>query len=288
MLRRLNGTAHDPSGDDPMHAILEQDRQAAELNERLRMEPGWNEAASGLTWILIGYLVFVVGTAVGIGMVIWSARGWLFGTGAQVGRLPGIGTIWIFYIGLGILSVVGTFGYLITLGGHWQCMHGSAERHGARWLMFFCVTALFAGPALNVASYIGCCQRGPDLSRGARSLQELQFTRTGQHMQLAGAGASLLYSVLFLLYLRAVAKCHGSTRHALLVNFYLLLASVLVAASVYVGYLGYKDPHRDLATWRMWLLGSWGATVIFYLFLIAGVRMCVSRSLARVKSPLDM
>ncbi len=272
-----------------MQDTIETDNQAAQLNERLRMEPGWNEVASGLGLILVGYLVFFIGTAVGVGLIIWSMFSVLGGGGG--GRMvatPGIGTVWIFYIGLGVLSIVGTFGYLIVLGGHWRCMHGAAERHGARWLMFFCVTALFAGPALEVASYIAGCQKAPELSRGASSFNEMQFTRTGRYMQLAGAGATLLYTVLFLLFLRAVGLCHGSRRHVLLVNFFLLLVVLLVGGSVYVGYLSYTEPTSELNKVKLGLIGAWGAILLFYLVLIGTMRLCVLRSVAQVRSPLDL
>ncbi|MCI0456102.1 MAG: hypothetical protein L0Z62_03870, partial [Gemmataceae bacterium] len=263
-----------------MQYAIDTDSQAAELNERLRMEPGWNEVASGLGSILIGYLVFFVGTAAGVGLILWSIFNTLSAGGGRVAGMPSIGTVWIFYIGLGILSIVGTFGYLIVLAGHWRCMHGAAERHGARWLMFFCVTALFAGPALEVASYISGCQKGPELSRGASSFNDMQFTRTARYMQLAGAGATLLYTVLFLLFLRSVALCHGSRRHALLVNFFLLLMVLLVGGTVYVGYLTYTDPRAELARIRLGLIGAWGAIVLFYLILIGVLRGCILRSVA--------
>src|SRR5207302_1175870 len=104
------------------------------------------------------------------------------------------------------------------MGGQWRCLHGAAERHGARWLMFFCLTSLFAGPALNAASWVGGVTRGPDLQRGARTFGDIQFNTTGRTMQLASAVASLLYSLFFLLFLRAVARCHASRRHVMLVN----------------------------------------------------------------------
>jgi hypothetical protein len=270
-----------------MQYAVDANEQAAELNERLRMEPGWDEVASGLARILIGYLVFFVGTAVGVGLVIWSIYGWLVGPGARPAATPAIGTVWIFYIGLGILSVIGTFGYLIVLAGHWRCMHGAAERYGARWLMFFCVTALFAGPALEVASYIAGCQKPPELSRGASSLNSMQFTATARYMQLAGAGATLLYTVLFLLFLRAVALCHGSRSHVLLVNFFLVLVTLMVAGTVYVAYRTYTQHRAELREITLALAGAWVAILLSYLLLIATVRSCVVRSVAQVRSPLD-
>jgi hypothetical protein len=273
-----------------MQTELEQDL-SYELNERLRMETGWNDVVSGLAKVLFGYLVFIVGTGVGVGLVVLSAYSWLFADGGAraAGRLPSLGAMWMLYIGLGILSVVGTFGYLITMAGQWRCLQGASERFGARWLMFFCLTCLFAVPTLNAAACIGGgLQRGPDLQKGARTFREVQFSPRARYMQLASAAASLLYSLFFLLFLRAVARCHASSAHVTLVNFFLVFVGVLVGLTVYVGYLSFRDMIRPENDPRLWILGAWGVCFLFYLFLIGAVRSCIIKSVARVRSPLDM
>ena len=271
-----------------MQTELEQDI-SYELNDRLRMETGWNDVASGLGRVLFGYLLFIVGVLVGVGLVVLSAFNGLAAEGAARVGMPSIGSMWLLYIGLGILSIIGTFGYLIIMGGQWRCLHGASERHGARWLMFFCLTCLFAGPALNAAACIGGgLQRGPNLQRGARSFRDMKFSAQARYMQLAGAAAGVLYSVFFLLFLRAVALCHGAQAHVMLVNFFLVFVGTLVAASAYVGYLSFRDMIKDENDPRLWLLAGWGVCFLFYLILIGSIRSCVLRSMARVRSPLDM
>jgi len=259
-----------------------------ELNERLRMETGWKDVSSGLAMVLWGYLVFFLGTLVGVGMVVYSAYGWLFGPGARAGRLPPLSTIWMFYIGLGILSVIGTFGYLIVMTGQWKCQHGAPERNGARWLMFFCLVCLLAGPALNIASYIGGMQRYPELSRGAGSLRQMRFTTTGHYMQLASYAASVLYSLFLLLFLRAVARCHNSPGHVMVVNLGLALVGGLVCLSGYLGFLSFRGAMPEDGILQICTAIGWLVTFVFYLFLIASVRRCILRSMERVCSPLDM
>jgi hypothetical protein len=274
-----------------MQYVVEQTPHSNELNERLRMETGWDDVASGLGRILFGYVVFLLGVAVGVTLVLVSAYGWLFGDGARPNRLPSISVMWQFYIGLGILSVIGVFGYLIIMGGQWKCLHGASERHGARWLMFFCLTALLAGPALNGASFYGGVQRYPELRRGLRGLSQIQFTVAGRHMQFASAAATGLYSLLFLLFLRAVARCHDSSRHLVLVNVGIVLVILLLGGTVYTGYLAFKGDLPDdtpiLQDPRVWVAGGWLVLFIYYLFLIGSLRNCVKESLARVRSPLD-
>jgi hypothetical protein len=225
-------------------------------------------------------------------MVIYSASGWMFGSGdGEELRMPTLDRVWIFYIGLGILSIVGTFGYLFVLAGQWRCLMGSPERHGARWLMFFATTCLFFAPAINVASFIGGMQRAPQLSRGARSLTEMQFTTTGTYMQLASAGTGLLYTLFFLLFLRAVAKCHRSASHIGLVNFFFVLVGGLVAVSgyqLYARFQGLPPEEGPLKDLTLYLAGGWVLCYLFYLFLIGSIRSCIADSLQRVRSPLEI
>jgi hypothetical protein len=260
-----------------------------ELNERLRMETGWNDVVSGLGKVLLGYLIFIIGAIVGTGLIVGSAVSWIFAEGARAGGLPPMGAIWMLWIGLGILSVVGTWGYLTIIAGQWMCLHGASERHGARWMMFFCLTALLAIPALDIASGIGGnMQRGPDLNRGAIGFREMRFTKMARFMQLASAASGLMYSVFFLLFLRAVARCHASPAHVALVNLYLIFVAGLVAVTVGVAFLGLRGKLPPGLDPVLWLGGAWVVCFLFYLFLIGAIRSCITRSLARVKSPLDM
>jgi hypothetical protein len=266
---------------EPSHEI--------ELNQLLRMELGWNDVRGGLGRVLFGYFVFLVGTLVGTGMVIWSAWGWLIGENNSPSQLPDIGQMWIFYVGLGILSVVGTFGYLFILAGQWKCLLAAPERQGARWLMFFATTCLFLGPAVNVASFIGGVQRAPQLSRGVRSLGEMQFSLAGQYLQLTSAGAGLLYAVFFILFLRAVARCHDSRHGNGLANFCLVLVVLLVAGSGFWLYTAfYGIPLRgELRQVPFLVAGGWLMSFFLYLYLIASVRRCIADSLNRIRSPYD-
>ncbi len=260
-----------------------------ELNERLRMETGWNDVASGLAKVLIGYLIFIIGVAVGVGLIVGSAVASLMARGAQAGGLPPMGAIWMLWIGLGILSVVGVWGYLTIMGGHWRCLHGTSERYGARWLMFIVLTTLMAVPALDIASGLGGnMRRGPNLSEGAHTFREMRFTKMARFMQLASAASGVTYMVTFLLFLRAVARCHAARAHEMLVNLYLIIVVGLTAVTIGVAFLGLRGKLPASLDPALWLAGAWGLCFLFYVFLIAAMRSCILRSMARVKSPLDM
>jgi hypothetical protein len=73
-----------------------------------------------------------------------------------------------------------------------------------------------------------------------------------------------------------------------LVNLYLIFVAGLVAVTVGVICLdlrGELPPRLDPA---LWLGAAWVVCFLFYLFLIGAIRSCTTRSLARVKLPLDV
>src|SRR5262249_44622668 len=149
---------------DPPMSVSVEHELSAELNERLRMEVGWQDVGKGLSQVLFGYVTIFVGVAVGVGLVLISP----YGMGGQIrtGRTPSLASLWQFYIGMGILSVIGLIGYIIIIGGQFKCMMGAAERHGARWFMFACITCLLIGPAFHFTSGFAGLQRYPELKRG--------------------------------------------------------------------------------------------------------------------------
>src|SRR5262245_34815760 len=151
MVARVVGCPFSPEA-CPM-SVAAENLLETELNERLRMETGWEDVGKGLSQILFGYLTLVLGIGIGVGLIVLSVGN----MGHQPGRPPGrpsMASLWQLYIGLGVLSVVGLLSYLFILAGQFRCMLGAAERHGARWFMFACITCLLIGPGLNIASGI--------------------------------------------------------------------------------------------------------------------------------------
>jgi hypothetical protein len=260
-----------------------EDRLSPELNQRLRMEVGWQDVGKGLTQVVMGYLVGFVGTAIGVGLVLLA----LYGMGDNVSRTqkPSLVSLWQFYIGLGILSVIGLIAYVFILGGQFKCIMGAAERHGARWFMFLCITSLIIGPAFHLASGIGGLRAYPELRRGAAALQDLQLTEVGKWMQLAGFAISLLYPLFFLLFLRAIARCMHAQGYVSFINVYLIFAAVLTAATAFFIYNPAYFAKRPL---EMVLLGGgWLVSLIVYVITILLIRVCIYTTTERIRSPLD-
>ena len=85
-----------------------------DLNECLTVELGWPEVAKGLTKILIGYGIWVAGVFFGAGLVLAPLVQANFKL--EHTRL-GIGEMWMFYGGMGILSVISIISFGIIMGG---------------------------------------------------------------------------------------------------------------------------------------------------------------------------
>ncbi len=257
-----------------------------EMNEELRMEIGWTEVAAGLARILWGYLVCFLAIVIGLGMVAVSLYGLPDANGMMRMRPANSSSLWECYTGLAILVLGCVFSYMMLASGHFRCMMGAAERKGARWLMFFCITCMFMGPALNFVAGVVGAERGINLDHGARTFTEMRFNQRGQNLRVVAFIISQFYPWLFLLFLRSVAAC----MHARILST--LLALFLVADLCLVGYTGYliynPMPSHVTGKMSMILLGGWVALGLGYLGFIAATRVCILMTMNRVRSPLEL
>jgi hypothetical protein len=256
-----------------------------EMNERLRMEVGWTDVGRGLGQILVGYLIGFTGFVVGFGLVAWAVYGLPDDNGTFKPRTPSVSHLWQLYFGLAILVLVTLYAYAYVAGGLFRCMMGSSERHGARWFMFAALVCMFMGPAFHVAAGIVGIQRGPDFNRASTALNEIKLNQTGQNLQLIGFAIGLAYPLCFLLYLRAAASCLQARIHVLLLNLFLLFAFPLVALT---GYSIYDDTFATKNAQVAALLNlGWMGLSLGYLAIIFIMRLCILKTMERVRSPLD-
>jgi hypothetical protein len=256
----------------------------SELNGILRMEMGWSDVRRGLSRVALGYWVFILGTLLGIGMVWYILH--RAGEEGGLARVSNPVDLWIFYAGLGLLSSIGIFSYIIMMSGKWWCLTGASERHGARWFMFACMVALFMAPALEIASITAGAQRGVELKRGLEALDNLQFNSMGRYLQIASAVSFVLYIVSFVLFLRAVANCFASRSHVMLVDLFLLFTTLMAAGTGYVLF-ALNDPlkQRELMPF---LGGGWVVCCLWHLLMMSSVRALIADTISRVRSPLDV
>jgi hypothetical protein len=128
-------------------------------------------------------------------------------------------------------------------------------------------------------------QTAPELKRGPEGFRQMKFTTFGAGMQIASGVIGFGSLVLFVLFLRAIAKCFEAHSRIWLADAYLTFLAALVGASVFAGFKieqFLNKPFLLIALGAAWLVAFLG-----YLSLIIIVRGCISRGLASMRSPLD-
>ena len=253
-----------------------------ELNDCLTVERGWAEVASGLTKILIGYAIWIVGNFFGLALVLMPLIE--VGFRLQSARLR-IGQLWMFYAGLGLLSIVGMLSFGIIMGGKWRCILNASERNGCRWLMFVCLASLAMSVALSILSSVSGLKIQPEFSRGVIGLGRARFTTAGIIFNLGSVGLSMAYTCTFALFLRSVAQCMDSRWHVRMVDLFLSFFVPLALASVYLAYTVLTSEQNVLKL--VLLVGvGWVACFIYWLVMIVLVRSCILKTLERVRDPI--
>jgi len=253
-----------------------------ELNDSLRMELGWEDVASGLTRVVLGYVLMIVGVGVGVGLLIAA----YFNVGGYTpsgARSPL--NFWCFYAGLGILGSIGLFAYIVIASGQLRCLIGSPERCGARWFMFFTLTCLLIGPTVNAGASVACVQRAPDFTRGPDAFGNVQFTSTGRMLQLASSVGGSLCAVFFLLFLHSLTRCLGASFLGWCILAHLMVTLALFGLTIYCNFDG-----RTLTVQRqslIWIGAAWLVNIIWHMLLIGSTRVCIATTLSKVRSPLD-
>jgi hypothetical protein len=253
-----------------------------ELNDHLLVEMGWPEVAKGLTRILVGYGIWIGGNVLGLTLVLLP----LIEVGFKIDspRLR-LGQLWMFYAGLGILSVVGLIAFGFILGGKWRCLISASERHGCRWLMFLCMATMAMSLALSILSSVSGMRIQPEFSRGVAGFSQVRFTTAGVLFNLASALLSMAYTCTFALFLRAVALCMGSRWHVRMVDLFL---SFFFPLAIATGYLAYKLASGDFTIINplLFLGAGWIICFLFWLTMIFLVRCCVFKTIERVRAPM--
>lgn len=253
-----------------------------ELNDCLRSELTWKDVAEGLTKILTGYFIWIAGNLFGLMLVLMPLI--QVGFRIQTARL-GIGQLWMFYAGLGIISLSGLFACGTILTGKWRCILGASERNGCRWLMFFCMASLFMSVALSVLSSLAGVKVQPEFHRGVVGFQQMRFSTVGVIYNLCTVGLSMAYTCAFALFLRAAAQCMDSRWHVRMVDLFLAFFVPLTLATVYLIYKQLTS--QELLLKPFLLVGAgWVVCYVFWLTMIALVRSCILKTIKRVREPM--
>jgi hypothetical protein len=241
----------------------------------LRFELGWTEVRRGLGLILRGYFLLIGGAAVlGIGVVVAVSL-----SVQDRAKIPWQVRDIALWLGLGLFGLLAIYCYGCIVVGHWRCLMNAPERRGARWLMFGCLTCILAGPGMNLASNLTGVEKQPRFERGINGIKEIKMTKEAAIMQVGSAVVQVLGSVLFILFLRAVANCFEDRARVVLVDMYLVFSVVLMIVTVY---LALTASDFDVLLKYALVLGlGWLVNLVAYLIVVIVVRSGISHGLAR-------
>ena len=248
----------------------------------LRFELGWTEVRRGLGLVLRGYILLIIctvllGVAIGV-LLTMSPR--------DRAKIPWQVRDVGLYLGLGLYGLLCIYCYGCVLVGHWRCLMNAPERRGARWLMFGCLTCTLAGPALGLAANLTGVENKFKLEKGLDGVREIKMSKEAAIMQLGSAGVQTLGSVLFVLFLRAVASCFGDRLRVLVIDLYLALWLVLTAASIHFG-MHVRDLD-DIVKFAPVIVLALAVSFVYYLAVIIIVRIGITKGLAKLaQSPVQ-
>jgi hypothetical protein len=267
-----------------------------EVNDGLQYEFCWPSVASGLTKILLSYVVSFIGTVLGLLMI--------FSSGLFVLKLkqkPGVDQLWMFLGGWAVLGFSGFIAFCMLVAGKWACLMNAPDRHGARGWMLTCIVCIGITFVLNWFGNRYAFQAGYDKGkqRNAKQIAVSDiFKNNGYKYSFIGARVGDIGGgVAFFMFLRAVAQCMGNARLRMLVTGYIGTMAVLTGITTWSIFKINMDylvrfnevPPRDM--WQMNLLIGlicvWVVMFFVYLFLVIATRLCIINTVSLVRSPLQ-
>ena len=238
-------------------------RQAAALDK------GWQDISKGLTLVVQGYLVLVIGGVLGAGLVWLAVRRGRPLPGLEFARGAGDGLLLLGVVTLGLTALLS---YGLVLGGLWRCLMYAPQRQSAKELMYVCITAILMASLLNVAGVWADGDRAyAALQHGWDDRAQLELHSPGVLLQLGSAGLGLFGSLVFSQFLRNAAGCFNDRARMRSVDLNLALVGLLLGGSVGTVFF----VHRVALQLLPWLAGGWLLCLAWHLLLVRGVRRCV-------------
>jgi hypothetical protein len=252
---------------------------STDFNAVLHSERSWDRVSSGLGKTLLGYVIGLVGLIVGLGVTITPLLQMMAHKPQKIEH------VWMFYIGLAIIKLSGLFAWGLIIGGQFQCLMSSPERHGAKWVIFFCLTCIVMGPALYFLAWFAGLSVPINWQMGLAGVQKVRFNTFGLGMMIASAVCSVLYTLSFWYYLGVVAKCMRSKSAILMVGMNSL---VLGCATAFTAYLCFNLDH----VMRQPMLaavagGAWIIVELYWFAMIVVVKFAIDRTMKLVSNPFD-
>jgi hypothetical protein len=211
---------------------------------------GWGEVAAGINRILLGNLVLIFMPLFGVLLIVVAlTSGGDPMSLVETDKFKQAGYEMFFLFLGGVLAIVASafIGYPLILFGRIRCLVNVPERCGAKWLMFVCVLALVAGPALGILAGVLGAGRDMDLEKSSRKVSSVQ----GRGRDAEAARREILSEVVLLAergqfrdqhdqrdLLLALPACSGQLLQfhdpRAMVDFYFILLGGILAATGYV------------------------------------------------------
>jgi hypothetical protein len=243
-------------------------------------ETGWQEISKGLSLVVQGYWVLMVGGILGPTLV------WLALNGGP--RLPGVEfgrneCDSLLLLGLLTLAATALLSYGLVLAGQWRCLMYAPERHSAKELMYICINAVLIASLLNlVGVWVDGERTYIALRNGWEETGKLDLTTPGPLLQLASAGLGLFGSMIFSQFLRNVASCFNDRARMRSVDLNLAFVGLLLGASAGTVLCVHRLALR--AELLPWLAGGWLLCFAWHLLLVRSVRRGVETGLRNLPS----
>jgi len=249
-----------------------------DLNATLRCEGSWSEVSSGLTKVLLGYLVFAFGLMLAGACISGSVLP------LMNKKMLKVEHIWMFYIGGAVLKIATLTAWGMVISGQFRCLMSSTERHGARWVIFFCLTCVVMSPVLHWAAWIGGLASPIRWNLGPEGFQRVRFSMLGLYLLAASAISSGLYLLSFWYYLGTVARCLEAPRAGLMVGMFTLIVGPAIGGTAYLMFSNVDRQRFELVaavTAAFWL-----AVPVYWFLMVVVVKRTIDQTLGLVKDPL--
>jgi hypothetical protein len=247
----------------------------------LNLEFGWKEVAKGLSRILLGYFLMVLGWAAGGAALYYAIYAHELPSGEKVSKQS---ADLIVFLGFGFLGLASLVSFGLIIAGKWRCVMNAPERYAAKWLMFLCLFCLLMSPALHFAfsmSGQGAENYQQIKQHGKQGLSSINLQSLGGIMQLISTGLGLASTVFFILFLRAVACCFQRKACLWFIHLYLVYSCLLIGASVQV----VLNAQKLLAKPELVLLlgAGWLVAVAWYVLIILTVRKTIVLGMGQMR-----
>lgn len=252
------------------------------VDDPLKYELGWQDVASALGRILLGYLLLLACVALGTLLIVYIGLHVLL---RNPNNSKDLAAIWTLLGGMGVVGLLGLGSYGLIITGKLQCALHAPDRFGCRWFMFACLTCMVFGPVLNIAISIGGQPSAAELKKLQRSSsQHVSMPMPVLVTNIVGSAVSYAATILFVLFLRSVGKCFQDQRLITLSELYLLCSGLLLAGSIYLLWSGHFLKLGPLG--KLGLGAGWLLLVCWYFGLLVLARLAILAGVAKVKSSL--